>query len=226
VFFMKRIFIVIVCGITVFTLKAQSPNENLKKYWFYRYRLINDFMKIGANRGESIPAGLRRIKGNINDPSEQDLKWGDSTIKLGQYIGVLATEYKLLKDNGRNTFQTRKELYFALEAFNRLDETAESYFRCVTCLPNPQPGDLNGYFIKDDVTMDDPGIGTTDFVEDTLDHFNSNSNSRVEVTDVNESGFDFVHNEDNRRPPSSESHDQVWVRQAGNASEIRFGCLI
>ncbi|HRO42991.1 MAG TPA: hypothetical protein PL009_09160 [Flavipsychrobacter sp.] len=33
--------------------------QNLEKYWWYRYRLVNDFMKIGSNPGESIPAGHR-----------------------------------------------------------------------------------------------------------------------------------------------------------------------
>ncbi len=37
---------------------------NLQKYWFYRYRLVNDFMKIGAQAGESLIAE-KRIKGTM-----------------------------------------------------------------------------------------------------------------------------------------------------------------
>jgi hypothetical protein len=33
---------------------------NLEKYWFYRCRLINDFMKIGPNCGEGMPFGERK----------------------------------------------------------------------------------------------------------------------------------------------------------------------
>jgi hypothetical protein len=52
----------------------------------------------------------------------------DASLRLGWYIAVLATEYKLLNVQGLDTYQTRKELYYALEAFNRLDLNAESYF--------------------------------------------------------------------------------------------------
>lgn len=69
---------------------------------------------------------------------------------------MLATEYKLLNDQGLDTYQTRKELYYALEAFNRLDLNAESYFNLAgDTFPNqaiyPPSSDLNGFFIRDDV---------------------------------------------------------------------------
>ena len=78
-------------------------------------------------------------------------------MRLGWYIAVLDTEYKLLNNQGLDTYQTRKELYYALEAFNRLDLNAESYFNLAgTSNPNqaisPPISDLNGFFIRDDMT--------------------------------------------------------------------------
>ena len=47
-------------------LFAQNANAfswylNMEKYWWYRYRLINDFMIVGSNMGESIPANERQL---------------------------------------------------------------------------------------------------------------------------------------------------------------------
>ncbi len=47
------------------------------------------------------------------------------------------------------------ELYYALNAYKRLDQNAESYCRDIDgtypCKANPQEDDLNGFFIRDDV---------------------------------------------------------------------------
>ena len=37
-------------------LGTREYYRDLQKYWWYRYRLVNDFMKIGTGIGESIPA--------------------------------------------------------------------------------------------------------------------------------------------------------------------------
>lgn len=34
---------------------AQSFSQNLQKYWWYRYRLVNDFMKVGLGFGKAFP---------------------------------------------------------------------------------------------------------------------------------------------------------------------------
>ena len=53
--------IVLFCHLLFFCIPvfAQTPYRNMEKYWWYRYRLVNDFMKIGPNCGESIPAVAR-----------------------------------------------------------------------------------------------------------------------------------------------------------------------
>lgn len=49
-------------------IKAQSQTafQNTQKYWWYRYVLVNDFMKIGNKCGESIPASERFTKHAYN----------------------------------------------------------------------------------------------------------------------------------------------------------------
>lgn len=132
--------------ILLITYKAFSQNaiNNMKKYIYYKQRFLEGFIHVGNNQGESIPFDVR-----INSYPTNDIKnkigLGDATIRLGYYIATLATEYKLLKDNNQNTNQTLKELYFAFEAFNRLDYKAEGYFGGTE--------ELNGFFIRDDVPV-------------------------------------------------------------------------
>jgi hypothetical protein len=41
---------------------CQTDFDNHKKYWYYRSRLNNDFLKIGLDSGESIPFSERGAK--------------------------------------------------------------------------------------------------------------------------------------------------------------------
>lgn len=108
-------------------LFCQDAQQNHEKYWYYRHRLINNFMLVGDCQGCSLPA-MRRYhlvktgsQGNIDDII---LDWWDGQDP-GWYIGILATEYALLKKNNQDTYETRRELFYALEAINRMDQTAE-----------------------------------------------------------------------------------------------------
>ena len=86
------------------------------------------FVKPGLNQGESNVAGNRNDRNVL--PNDKNLQFGDQPLYLSYYIGVLATEYKLLSDNHNvngvdNSVainNTLLELYYALEAFKRLDE--------------------------------------------------------------------------------------------------------
>lgn len=160
-----------------------DPNgwyHNLEKYWWYRYRLVNDFMIIGPDCGMSIPA-QRRENGNYWDTTGlKKLKWADATIDLGDYIAMLASEYKHLKNNHLDTSRTLMELYYALNAFERLDRNAESACNDIdNSYPCTQQDDakygnmLNGFFIRDDVPWRDNSFeGRTSIVTDHYDHFN------------------------------------------------------
>jgi hypothetical protein len=46
-------------------------------------------------------------------------------IRHGYYLGLLATEYRLLKDAGEDVSGVLNELYYALATINRLDLKAE-----------------------------------------------------------------------------------------------------
>ncbi|MEO6830694.1 MAG: hypothetical protein ABI378_00615 [Chitinophagaceae bacterium] len=121
---MKNSFFCIIVLFCCTTAFCQNYNINLQKYWWYRYRLINDFSKIGPNFGESLPMGKRIY---LNPKTE--LAWGDAIQKQGSYLITLATEHKLQKLAGYSTGRLNLELYYALNAINRLDNNSEEYCR-------------------------------------------------------------------------------------------------
>jgi hypothetical protein len=183
---MKKILAISIVCLFIVQSNAQNAQQNLKKYWYYRERLTNNFMLIGNCQGCSLPAGQRGEVGITQYQEGNTLGWGDTPILAAEYIGTLATEYKLLTNNSLNADRTLKELYYAIEAINRLDLIAESYWR-----PGHQifSGDLNGFYIKDDVPADfvcanypqvlDPGTtnahyDVTTCTDGNFLHFNSN----------------------------------------------------
>jgi len=130
------------------------------RYWQYRERTRRHFVKIGKEDGESIP--IIRIEpeyemliipaDKVNLAVPDDQKWetvkgkiffGDAGVDLGYYMGMLATEYAVLKKEGADLTAIKNELYYAINAFNRLDFNAELYFQTGS-------GNLNGFFIRED----------------------------------------------------------------------------
>ncbi|MFN7013775.1 MAG: 3-coathanger stack domain-containing protein, partial [Bacteroidia bacterium] len=145
--------------------KFVDAQSNIEKYWYYRQRIQDGFIKYGENIGESMLADIRNAykNENVNPPVYSNmLRWGQHSIYMGWYIGVLATEYKLLKDAGKNTDRTLMELYYCLYAIDRLDE----YSNRPPPTNQPNSSVLDGYFIRDDVP--------SNFLDDNLDHFNKN----------------------------------------------------
>jgi hypothetical protein len=146
---------------------ADTTEQNLAKYHALRTRLVTDFTVVGSGAGQSQPADLR-------DDGEGFIKWADNTIRLGWYIGILASELYLADHpaefpGAKGREDTLNELYLALLAMERLDQKAESAF--------PECGGadaLNGFFIRDDVPegfhTKFPPLTTTfsDFVDPTL----------------------------------------------------------
>jgi hypothetical protein len=153
---MKILFLVILIILSLSGF-SQTESQNQSKYWYYRYQLRSKFMKAGEVTygcvdpdlnippivtGYSMPAA--RI-----DFNNQHAVWGDATTHLGWYIGILATEYRLLKDRGLNTSYTEEELYYAMKAFERLDLHAE-----MNMFPWTGPCIRNGFFGRDDVSTE------------------------------------------------------------------------
>ncbi len=183
---------------------AQTWYHNMEKYWWYRYRLVNDFMIIGDQCGMSVPAQKRNYPFFAGD-SRQSLQWEDATTELGHYIGALAVEYRMLKDNHWDTWRTEQELYYAIRAFDRLDASAETfgwywpYLGSGLCdhhdwgppfgplLNNNSDNSLNGYFLRDDVFISPTPNPTPvtindyspDFVTANYAHFNSHRDQHL-----------------------------------------------
>ncbi len=129
-------------------VEAQTPQKNLEKYWFYRQRLQEHFIYHTDNPtdpGTNQPAeGIKIFQTSEGIKTNAD--WGDGVWWLGHYIGMLATEYKLLKDNNQPYETTSRDLRNALRAFKRLDQNAEPYFG--------GESSINGFYLRDDVPND------------------------------------------------------------------------
>jgi hypothetical protein len=198
-----------------YNIKGQNDLLNLKKYWYYHHRLVNDFMAKGDCQGCSEPMNERSFKWKeTTDPTASVIaKWGDQTIALGHYISVLATEYKLLSDQNQPTDTTIQELYYAIKAVNRLDETAERIYAGSKNIPYTQSSsDLNGFFIRDDVPSTLLG-----------DHPNLSNGvaSNKKVTDVN-SDYQACFEQQQPTTTFTMSHDQVWNLFIGFALVRKF----
>ncbi len=186
---MKKYIILLLGILTAQNLSAQrvtsytqTQYRNLEKYWWYRYRLVNDFMKIGTACGESIPMEHWKFRDNGKNDKAY---WGDATQHLGNYMNALAGEWRILHDCGLSTRRTEEELYYAQVAFDRLDKKAEpawrDYDRVYPYCGTPDlPGiekddDLNGFFIRDDVpslhTSQGSMVTLSTFVEYNWNHF-------------------------------------------------------
>jgi hypothetical protein len=147
---------------------AQTESENLQKYWKLRNDLREQFTKIGPDIGESLPARVLSPLDCVDDDfgitdgtdsfSSQTpmgryghgtMHFGDGMIRHGYYLGVLATEYRLLKNQGQDVSGVVNELYFALKAINRLDLSAES---TIDENYNIELQDnLNGFYLREDI---------------------------------------------------------------------------
>jgi hypothetical protein len=114
------------------------------KYLDYRTNLDRSFMSVGRGPGQTLAADSR---------DDKCLHFGDATLFLGWFIGVLATEYHLLASGlmtapGLSPRRSLLELGFALRALERLKRTAATSFGPP---PAPAPPEARGFFIRDDV---------------------------------------------------------------------------
>jgi hypothetical protein len=175
-----RIKILFLLNMAFYNLQAQDFGQ---MYWQMRQRLLDKFIRVGNCHGCSIPATLLKIKApdqNGVNPQDELYFQDESQRHMAWYVAVLATEHRLLTLQSQSTLANEQELYYALEAFNRLDlygeflrfngendnynlqsanttwnNISKQYGKIVTHpLYNPtQPGSptLNGYLIREDV---------------------------------------------------------------------------
>lgn len=133
---------------------GQNQFVNQQKYWYMRQRLVDKYVSIGPGHGQSIPLSIIHIGATEawNPTSNLVRKLeisGDATTDLGWYIGILATEIKLLRDANEDFSSTKMELYYALNAFDRLDGYAEMLY---------DYADINQWTDCSDETCNLPGI--------------------------------------------------------------------
>lgn len=193
--------LVIIIFILLFSkpLRAQTEEDNHAKFLYYKERFYSQFIVAGPENeaGMNIPASIRYFR-------DSALKWGDATIELAYYMIFLSTDYKIAKANHEQTSEPLQKLWWALDAFERLDLTAELCFRENKII---YPDDLNGFFIRDDVTPEilnmQNGKLATDSVKGKITAIYSDYTSP------------FLNDKEM-------SKDQVWSLLLGFASIIHF----
>ena len=150
---MKKIIVGLFLLLLAMPFYCQTQQQqNLDKYWRYRNRLRDKFIKVSENvmdQGTNIPAA----EIFYNDPENltymnNRICWGDANSNMSQYLSVLATELWILKNNGQNYSKTLEELYYAMLALERLDYFSESYLR-----GSVNNDDINGFSLRDDVSL-------------------------------------------------------------------------
>lgn len=129
----KIIGIIAMCVFCLNNIHAQTPQQNLEKYWLYRDRLDKYFVLIDANTnkiGTNTPFYYNYKQWSSEEQNYYHvLSTGDGNHQMQFYIGMLATEYALLKRYGQDYTKTRNQLLYALKTIQRYDRYAESYFR-------------------------------------------------------------------------------------------------
>ena len=98
-----------------------------------------------------IPDSLwgRNLANIVNTEPIGKIGSDNPIITIGEYLSVLSTEYWLLvyygKNNSEEMTALKNEIYYALAAVDRLDGTAEPYFK------EQLPINYNGFLRRDDV---------------------------------------------------------------------------
>lgn len=160
----------------VFSQSTINDDFAHRRYWYYRTRFINDFIKMGKNQGECIVLAERN-QGLNNGIYDSTAKVGPDQIDLSNmYLATLALEYKLLTRNNQNTDETIKEIYQLLYTINRLDLQADKVWSAYAAnstiystsngvmVPNTTTTDMNGYIMREDAHAS--------LIRDNLNHFN------------------------------------------------------
>jgi hypothetical protein len=143
---------------------------NHRRYWFYRTRFINDFVKIGPNQGDCICFPQRNYGGATSNVAKVG---PDQMDQINMYLAALALEYQILKRNNQDTKETIKEMFYIIDTYNRLDEEADQFWS--TTPPQydypllPIGNDRNGFILREDMPQlyFDPSFNNSNYL-----HFN------------------------------------------------------
>lgn len=140
---------------------ANTTDSLNAKYINYRNRLLNEWVIICSDVeqfGVNIPAVDRRVdkSGNVDW-----ISWSDGNSNFNHWLGLLSTEYRLLKNNKQDYQETLSFLIYALFALERLDLYSEYTLRKLHNTEADKtdfelikyPEDINGFLIRDDVSL-------------------------------------------------------------------------
>ncbi len=143
---MKRIiYLLIFCGLCSAASLAQNTDSILQNnYWQYRDNFNKHFTRIGYDEGLSLPmANIMHV--DCGDMHGNKIGAGDVMAAMSEYLGVLATEYHLLKQKGQDLTAVKNEIYYALHAIDRVDLFGERMEDLDLA------GESNGYLTRGDV---------------------------------------------------------------------------
>jgi hypothetical protein len=225
----KNLAYIIVGILVIFPvlLFSQDKQQNLEKYWNYRERLRRKFMfytNCQTKLPFTNPPGVV-LSANVRNPTNRQhvwktdaalseienerpntMSWGDATSYHGFYLGVLATEYKLLDIYGQDTDETLDAIEAALRTLERLDWMGDVAFG-TNFIDN---SNYNGFFIRDDVHAD--------FIQE---YGNSSS---VDFTGIEyvKSDYNYTYYSFGSEYDKEMSQDQVWNLLLGLALIKKF----
>lgn len=110
--------------------------------------------------GKEIPAGPANSYPNNNCKSTATsyrLQVGDGLQHLGWYMGVLATEYKLLRDHNAPQYQIDETLFELFCAFKAMERLEIKFQNLMTGSSSPTgTGFLPGILLRDDINFYEP----------------------------------------------------------------------
>lgn len=178
-------FLIAISLVTAYGQSGNCPSEDnnlLEKYWATRANFNENFvaLPIDEETGELTSDGIGEWdcdemtftgqglglpfeRMDMRTPSNGVRHWaqtGESGGQMqGMYLQMLCTEYDMLGNNGQFAAQKRtlNEIFIALQAFRRLDMTAnklwERHLECsgLNCDWQPDQSGYSGFFIRNDM---------------------------------------------------------------------------
>jgi hypothetical protein len=132
----------------VLSEKVSAQTDALNNtYWVYRENFRKHYIHIGSQAGQSLSIAKILPHKYCQNQNGSLIEFGDVMAMHGDYLAVLSSEYLLLRSevpqDSLRLEAVKNELYFAINAVERLDLYGEVYFG--------KEASLNGFFVRDDV---------------------------------------------------------------------------
>ena len=190
-------------------MTAQTEQINHDKYWHYRKRFNQYFMYVGDKQGESMVVCTR------NRNFKPQLCYGQHGIHFGYYLGVLATEYKLLMQNNQyqHAANTLDELRYALLAYEEQMDKCEQYWGKEKC--------LDGFFVRENVPIDYLDTNT----EWGRNHFESLNKGLIPENIWNSDSF-CMNGLVNGQPAWVDGLHDVYAQKAPMSQDEAYGVMM